>query len=229
VCGRFTLSAEPTAIADHFDLDEAPELRARFNVAPGQSIATIFLSGEDRRTILCWRRWGLVPSWAKDQKIGSRLINARAETVSEKPSFRTALRRRRCLVPADGFYEWAGTRGSKQPYFIGLDGRAPFAFAGLWERWTDPEGEALESCTLLTTEATEHLSGLHGRMPVIVDPNDYGLWMDPEVQEPDLVSPVIDRNLGGALEFYPVSAHVNDVRHDDPRCLEAIAGQPDFF
>ena len=152
-----------------------------------------------------------------------------AETVSEKPSFRTALRRRRCLVPADGFYEWAGTKGSKQPYFIGLDGRAPFAFAGLWERWTDPEGEALESCTLLTTEATEHLSGLHGRMPVIVDPNDYGLWMDPEVQEPDLVSPVIDRNLGGALEFYPVSAHVNDVRHDDPRCLEAIAGQPDFF
>ena len=229
MCGRFTLSVEPAAIADHFGLDEAPELRARFNVAPGQSIATIFLSGEDHRTVLSWRRWGLVPSWAKDQKIGSRLINARAETVSEKPSFRTALRRRRCLVPADGFYEWAGTKGSKQPYFIGLDGRAPFAFAGLWERWTDPEGEALESCTLLTTEATEHLSGLHGRMPVIVDPNDYGLWMDPDVQEPDLVSPVIDRNLGGTLNFYPVSAHVNDVRHDDPRCLEAIAGQPDFF
>ncbi len=229
MCGRFTLSTAPATIADHFGLDEAPELEARFNVAPGQSIATIFLSGEDHQLILTRRRWGLVPSWAKDEKIGNRLINARAETVSEKPSFRAAVRRRRCLVPADGFYEWAGTKGSKQPYFIGLEGRAPFAFASLWERWTDPEGEVLESCTLLTTEANEHLSGLHDRMPVIVDPVDYGLWMDPDVKEPDLVLPVIDRNLGGDLDFYPVSTHVNDVRHDDPRCLEAIAGQPGFF
>ncbi len=229
MCGRFALSTAPTAIADHFGLDEAPELRARFNVAPGQSIATLSVSAEDQQLILSWRRWGLVPSWAKDEKIGNRLINARAETVSEKPSFRAALRRRRCLVPADGFYEWAGAKGSKQPYCIGLEGRAPFAFAGLWERWVNPEGEAIESCTLLTTEATEHLRGLHNRMPVIVDPVDYGLWMDPDVKEPDLVSPVIDRNLGGALGFYPVSTHVNDVRHDDLRCLKAIAGQPGFF
>jgi putative SOS response-associated peptidase YedK len=229
VCGRFTLSTAPTAIADHFGLDETPELVARFNVAPGQSIATISLSGEDRGSILSPRRWGLVPSWAKDEKIGNRLINARAETASEKPSFRAALRRRRCLVPADGFYEWAGTTGSKQPYFIGLEGRAPFAFAGLWERWTDPKGETLESCTLLTTDATEQLSELHDRMPVIVDPVDYRLWMNPDVKEPDLVFPMIHRNLGGALVFYPVSTHVNDVRHDDPRCLEAIAGQPSFL
>jgi putative SOS response-associated peptidase YedK len=229
VCGRFTLSTSPTAIADHFGLDEAPELGARFNVAPGQSIATISLSGEDRRSVLSWRRWGLVPSWAKDEKVGNRLINARAETATEKPSFRSALRRRRCLVPADGFYEWAGTKGSKQPYLIGLEGRALFAFAGLWERWTNPGGEALESCTLLTTEATEQLSALHDRMPVIVDPVDYELWMDPDVVEPDLASPVIDRNLGGALDFDPISQHVNDVRHDDPRCLEAIAGQAGLF
>ena len=229
MCGRFTLSTAPTEIADHFGLDEVPELGARFNVAPGQLIATIFRAGEDRQSVLSQRRWGLVPSWAKDEKIGNRLINARAETASEKPSFRVALRRRRCLIPADGFYEWSGAKGSKQPYFIGLEGRAPFAFAGLWEHWTDSEGETLESCTLLTTEATQHLSGLHGRMPVIVDPADYGLWMDPEVKEPDLLSPVIDRNLGGALDFYPVSPHVNDVRHDDPRCLEAIAGQPGLF
>lgn len=229
MCGRFTLSTAPTAIADHFGLDETPELGARFNVAPGQSIATISVSGEDHRSILSRRRWGLVPSWAQDEKIGNRLINARAETAFEKPSFRSALRRRRCLVPADGFYEWSGTKGSKQPYFIGLESRALFAFAGLWERWTDPEGAALESCALLTTEATEHLSALHDRMPVIVDPVDYGLWMDPEVKKPDLVSPVIDRNLCGALDFYPISKHVNDVRHDDPRCLEAIAGQPGLF
>jgi putative SOS response-associated peptidase YedK len=216
-------------IAEQFGLDEIPELGARFNVAPGQAIATISVSGEERRSVLSLRRWGLVPSWSKDEKIGSRLINARAETAAEKPSFRSALRRRRCLVPADGFYEWAGPKGSKQPYFIGLEGHALFAFAGLWERWTDPAGEALESCTLLTTGATEHLSALHDRMPVIVDPVDYGLWVDPDVNEPDLVSPVIERNLGSALDFYPVSTHVNDVRHDNPRCLEAIAGQSDLF
>ncbi len=226
MCGRFALSTTPTEVADHFGLDQPPELEARFNVAPGQGIATISRTAGNRRPVLSLRRWGLVPSWAKDGKIGNRLINARAETAAEKPSFRSALRRRRCLVPADGFYEWSGTKGSKQPYFIGLEGRALFAFAGLWERWADPEGDTLESCTLLTTEATEHLRALHGHMPVIVDPVDYGLWMDPDVNEPDLVSAAIDRNLGGALDFYRISKHVNDVRHDDPRCLEAIAGQP---
>ena len=229
MCGRFTLSTPPPAIADHFGLGEVPEIEARFNVAPGQSIATISVAGEGSGSTLSLRRWGLVPSWAKDSKIGSRLINARAETVAEKPSFRSALRRRRCLVPADGFYEWAGSKGSKQPYFIGLEDRALFAFAGLWERWTDPDGVALESCTLLTTAAAEQLRALHDRMPVIVDPADYGLWMDPSVAEPDLVSPVIERNLGGALQFYPISRYVNDVRHDDPRCLEASADQPEIF
>jgi putative SOS response-associated peptidase YedK len=229
VCGRFTLNTSPPSIAEHFGLDTTPDLGPRFNVAPGQDLATVSVSGEERRSVLSSRRWGLVPTWAKDRKIGNRLINARAETVAEKPSFRSALRRRRCLVPADGFYEWAGTKGSKQPYFIGLEGRALFGFAGLWERWTDPEGEMLESCTLLTTNATEHLSALHARMPVIVDPVDYELWMDPDVNEPDLVSPVIDRNLGGALDFYPISEYVNDVRHDDPRCLEATADQPSIF
>jgi len=229
VCGRFTLSTSPTEIANHFDLDETPELKARFNVAPGQSIATVSVAGEARRSVLSLRRWGLVPSWAKDPKIGNRLINARSETAAEKPSFRAALRRRRCLVPADGFYEWAGAKGSKQPYLIGLGGRALFAFAGLWERWTDPEGQRIESCTLLTTAAAENLRELHVRMPVIVDPVDYAHWMDPDVVDPDLVSPVLDRNLGGALDFHPISTHVNDVRHDDPRCLEAIAGQSGLF
>jgi len=229
VCGRFTLSTPPTEVADHFGLDEVPELAARFNVAPGQRIATVSDSGEVRRSSLSLRRWGLVPSWAKDPKIGNRLINARAETVAEKPSFRTALRRRRCLIPADGFYEWAGSKGPKQPYYIGLEGRALFAFAGLWERWVDPEGEPLESCALLTAAASAQLRAVHHRMPVIVDPADYARWLDPDVEEPDLLSPVIDRNLGSALEFYPISPYVNNVRHDDPRCLEAIAGQPEFF
>ena len=206
-----------------------PELSARFNVAPGQQIATVSVSGEGGRPKLSLRRWGLVPSWAKDPKIGNRLINARAETVAEKPSFRTALRCRRCLVPADGFYEWAGSKSLKQPYYIGLEGRALFAFAGLWERWVDPEGEPLESCALLTTAASAQLHAVHHRMPVIVDPADYARWLDADVTEPELLAPAIERNLGGALEFYPITTYVNNVRHDDPRCLEAIAGQPEFF
>jgi len=229
VCGRFALSTPPTEIAENFGLDEVPRLEPRFNVAPGQRIASISQSGEDRRSVLSLRRWGLVPSWAKDEKIGNRLINARAETVAEKPAFRSALRRRRCLVPADGFYEWSGSKGAKQAYFLGFEGRALFAFAGLWEQWTHPDGAPLESCTLLTTAAAEQLRVLHDRMPVIVDPADYGLWLNPDVQTPDLVSPVIDRNLGGALDFYPVSNLVNDVRRDDPRCAEAIADQPGLF
>ncbi len=229
MCGRFSLSTPPTEIAEHFHLDEVPALEPRFNVAPGQWIATIARAGDEDRSELSMRRWGLVPSWSKDEKIGNRLINARAETVTEKPSFRTALRRRRCLVPADGFYEWSGRKGAKQPYYIGLEGRALFAFAGLWERWTPPEGEPIETCTLLTTAASERLRALHERMPVIIDSSDYDLWMDPEIREPEIVSPVIDRNLGSALEFYPISHHVNDVRHDDPRCLEPISDQARFF
>jgi putative SOS response-associated peptidase YedK len=229
VCGRFTLSTPPTEIADHFGLDAVPDLEARFNVAPGQRIATVSDSRDGGRRVLSPRRWGLVPSWAKDAKIGNRLINARAETAAEKPSFRTALRRRRCLVPADGFYEWAGRKSPKQPYFIGLEGRALFAFAGLWERWADPEGEPLESCTLLTTAAAESLRALHHRMPVIVDPSDYARWLDPAVVEPERVLPIIERNLGSALEFYPIGKYVNNVRNDDPRCVEAIASQPEIL
>ncbi len=230
MCGRFTLSASPAAIADHFGLQETPLLEPRFNVAPGQKIATISaVSGDAQHPVFGWRRWGLVPSWAKDEKIGNRLINARSETVAEKPAFRAAIRCRRCLVPADGFYEWAGSKGSKQPYFIGLSDRALFAFAGLWERWSDPAGEPLESCTLLTTQAAEALRALHERMPVIVDRDDYALWMNPELEDPDRLAAVIDRNLGAALDFFPVSTHVNDVRRDDPRCLEAIANAPALF
>jgi putative SOS response-associated peptidase YedK len=229
VCGRFSLSTPSTEIAEHFQLEEVPALEPRFNVAPGQWVATIAQAAEQRHGAIAMRRWGLVPSWSKDEKIGNRLINARAETVGEKPSFRTALRRRRCLVPADGFYEWSGRKGAKQPYYIGFAGHALFAFAGLWERWTHPEGERIETCTLLTTSASEQLRALHDRMPVIVDPADYDLWLDPEIQEPDLVSPVIDRNLGSALVFYPISHRVNDVRHDDARCLDAVSDQPRFF
>lgn len=224
MCGRFSLSTSPAAVADHFGLEQTPALEPRFNIAPGQRIATIAAeSPEDARPQLRWCRWGLVPFWAKDARIGQRLINARAETAAEKPAFRNALRGRRCLVPADGFYEWTGSQGAKQPYFIAFADRALFAFAGLWERWSDPDGEVVDSCALLTRSADEKLRALHERMPVIVDPRDYALWIDPAVTQPERLSSALARSLGATLEAVAVSSHVNDVRRDDPRCIEPIA------
>ena len=134
MCGRFALTRPPQEIADHFDLDESPDIAPRFNIAPGQRVATVFASETEDRSVLRLRRWGLIPSWAKDERIGNRQINARAETVAEKPAYRRAFRSRRCLVPGDGFYEWSGASPPKQAYYIGLEDRAIFAFAGLWER-----------------------------------------------------------------------------------------------
>ena len=215
MCGRFTLSTPPEGISDHFDLEAAPELVPRFNIAPGQAVATVSVPDPQRGSILQLRRWGLIPSWAKDERIGNRQINARVETVAEKPAFRDAVRRRRCLVPVDGFYEWSGAASPKQPYYIGIEGRALFAFAGLWERWRNPSGRVIESCTLLTTEANEVLSELHSRMPVIVDPESYALWLDPDVRDLEPLKPALQGKLADTLQFYPVSLHVNDTRRDD--------------
>lgn len=229
MCGRFTLSTPPQAIADHFHLEDVPELEPRFNIAPGQAVATVSVPDPQRGSILQPRRWGLIPSWAKDERIGNRQINARVETVVEKPSFRVAFRRRRCLVPVDGFYEWSGAASSKQPYYIGFEGRSVFAFAGLWERWRNPSGRVIETCTLLTTEANEVLSELHSRMPVIVDPENYPLWLDPDVSDPEPLKPALEGNLADTLRFHPVSFRVNDTRRDDPHCIDMADVQPTLF
>jgi putative SOS response-associated peptidase YedK len=222
VCGRFTLTASPESVERAFGLDETPQLLARFNVAPGQDVATIH-QADDGRRLLALRRWGLVPHWAKDPKIGARLINARAETADAKPSFRDAIRRRRCLVPADGFYEWAAAgSGPRQPYWVALKDGACFGIAGLYERWKSPEGEWIETCTLLTTRANERLRPIHDRMPVILAPADYPLWLDTALREPERLHPLLRPFPDEMLQLRPVSRRVNRPEHDDPRCIAPL-------
>ena len=164
-------------------------------------------------------RWGLIPHWARDPSIGNRMINARAETVGEKPAFRSAFRSRRCLVPSSGFYEWKKEEGGKQAYFIRPRGRSSFAFAGLWERWQGPEGSLVESCTLITTEANELISHLHDRMPVILPPSEYALWLDPGIPDGRRLIPLLQPSPTMELEAFPVGAIVNNPKMDDSRCI----------
>jgi putative SOS response-associated peptidase YedK len=194
---------------------------AAYNVAPTQKVAAVRLP--DSRRELVSLRWGLIPSWAEDPKIGSRLINARAETAADKPSFRAAFRTRRCLLPADGFYEWQKLAGGKQPfYFRRRDGR-PFAFAGLWEQWRNPADEIIESCTILTTAANAVVRPVHDRMPVILDPAAYDRWLDPNVRQAELVQPLLRPCREEDLVAYAVSPWVNNPKNDDARCVAPLA------
>jgi len=227
MCGRFTLTATPQDVAREFGLDETPALSPRYNIAPSQPVATISLDRAGARRVLVPRRWGLIPSWAKDAKIGQRMINARIETVAEKPAFRAALRARRCLVPADGFYEWAvRAGGAKQPHHMALPGRGCFAIAGLWERWRDPDGAEIESCTLLTTAAHPKLRAVHDRMPVILARADHALWLAPDPPDAETLRRLAEGAPAERLELHPVGRRVNDPRFDAPACL-APAGAAD--
>ena len=222
MCGRFTLRTPAHRLAQAFGVDTLPNLRPRYNIAPTQDIVAVRRT-DDRRD-LAMLRWGLIPGWAKDATIGSRLINARAETVAEKPSFRAAFRQRRCLIAADGFYEWqkAGD-GPKQPYFIRLKSDEPFAFAGLWERWRDPAGETVESCTLITTEANETLAPIHPRMPVILPTDAYDGWLDHAVDGAEALLDLLRPYPGGEMIAVPITRRVNNVRNDDAACIEPAA------
>jgi putative SOS response-associated peptidase YedK len=225
MCGRFTLTTTPEELAEHFGLEQAPALPARFNIAPGQLVASIARRSPSARPELALRLWGLIPAWAADRKIGSRLINARVETVADKPAFRDAFRQRRCLVPADGFYEWAPRAGlAKQPMHAALPGRRCFAIAGLWERWRGADGVPIESCTLLTTAASPKLSAVHDRMPVILDASDYAAWLDPRVGDEASLRRLLRGQRADALELRAVGRRVNDVRFDDAACLDPPSG-----
>ena len=218
MCGRYSLTTPIEGIRALFGIDSAINLAPRYNIAPTQEVLAVRASPDGAGRELAGFRWGLIPSWAKDPAIGSRMINARAETVAEKPAFRAAFRRRRCLVAADGFYEWEKRPdGGKQPWRITLDGGAPFAFAGLWEGWLGADGSEIESCTIVTTDAAEAIADLHHRMPVMLDPADYDTWL--AADDPKQAAPLM-RPYAGALEFYPVTMRVNNVRNDDPRVLE---------
>ena len=225
MCGRFARRSTREVLAEWFgvDLEDAPQFSPSYNVAP-QSVQPVVRLGRDGgKPEFALLRWGLVPHWAKDAKIGYSTINARAEEAATKPAFREALRQRRCLVPADAFYEWQKCDAkSKQPFAIGLKSGGPFAFAGLWERWRPKEGEALETFTILTTDPNELLEPIHDRMPVILEPKDYRRWMEPasfERPPVDLMRPFPAQS----MIAWPVSERVGNVRNDDPELLVANA------
>ena len=222
MCGRFTLTDPDADLAVQFSLPEIPEMPPRYNIAPTQPVAAVRVSPESAQREMAFLRWGLIPFWAQDLKIGARMINARSETAAEKPAFRAAFRRRRCLVVADGFYEWQKQNGTKQPFYIHLRDAHPFALAGLWEHWEGPGGDVIESCTLLTTQPNELLKPLHNRMPVILHPRDYELWLDPEVQQVDSLKPLLQPYPPDTMDAYPVSRWVNSPGNDDPKCIEPL-------
>lgn len=221
MCGRFSLVAAIEELAEAFSASEPPpDPEARFNIAPSQGLLAVVTDSERRFVRL---RWGLIPSWAKEPSIGARLINARAETVAEKPSFRAAFKARRCLIPATGFYEWQRREaGKKQPYYMRLQNTRPFALAGLWERWTSPEGEVIDSCTILTTSANTLLEPIHDRMPVILEPRDYELWLDPDTRSPDRLIPLLKPYPPDQMSAYQVSSLVNSPTNDSPECINSL-------
>jgi putative SOS response-associated peptidase YedK len=220
MCGRFTLFASGKQLAQRFELTQTPLFEPRYNIAPTQSVAAVRLTPGGRELALL--RWGLIPSWATDPAIGNKLLNARCETVAEKPSFRSAFRHRRCLIPASGFYEWhkAGT-GRKQPYFIRPRADDLFAFAGLWERWNAPQGGLIESCTILTTEANELMRPLHERMPVLLDADAKATWLDPHAPA-DALRALFVPFPSERMDISPVDSWVSNPKHEGPRCLEPV-------
>jgi putative SOS response-associated peptidase YedK len=221
MCGRFTIRSSGEAVAEEFSLPEVPDLLHRFNVAPGQAVAVVRQEPRGERRELAFLRWGLIPAWADAPSVGDRLANARSETAAAKPSFRRAFRSRRCLVVADTFYDWQRTDWRKQPYFVGLKTDRPFGLAGLWERW-EKGGGPVESCTILTTEANELMRPIHERMPVIVPPDQYGLWLDPRCQDTDKLAKLLRPYPSKDMFAYRVRRLVNNPRNDVPHCVEAI-------
>jgi putative SOS response-associated peptidase YedK len=213
------------------EVDGRP-LRARFNLAPSQDVLTFVPApkGSGATAEYAWKQWGLVPSWAKDPMGGAPLFNARSETVDTKPSFRAAFKRRRCLIVADGFYEWTPKNRDHRPFHFSAAGGMLLAFAGLFEEWSGEGGEVIESCTVLTTEANADLEGVHHRMPVILDPDRFGTWLEPQA-EPLVLKALLVPSPAGTLRRRAVSRYVNDPRRDDPRCLEPEpeAAQADLF
>lgn len=222
MCGRFSQTISAAAIADTFRVTPI-HLPPRYNVAPSQPVAAVVQLPDAPRQLRLLQ-WGLIPAWVKDPSIGYKTINARAETVAEKPSFRSAFRHRRCLIPADGFYEWqhaADSKSKKQPYFISLQDCQPLAFAGLYERWENPAGEILETCTILTTTANEIMAPIHERMPVILAPDEHGLWLDSSAKI-DRLQALLDPYPAAAMQLYPVSTLVNSPKNDSAECRQPL-------
>jgi putative SOS response-associated peptidase YedK len=220
MCGRFTRSQSIPAIAEEFGVDQASfDLEPSYNVAPTQEVAVIIIDGVKQ---LVPMQWGLVPSWAKDPSVGSKMINARAETITEKASYRSAFKKRRCLVVADGFYEWQNWGGAKRPMYIRLKSGKPFGFAGLYEVWSPPEGKELTTCTIITTEANEMVQPIHERMPVIIPREHQDRWLDPKTEDHTRLLELLKPYPSDQIEAYPVSKRVNSPRNNSPECIRRL-------
>ena len=225
MCGRYTLTSAPEAIRALFRYDEQPNFPPRFNVAPTQPIAIVRLHEGKRQFALV--RWGLLPSWVKDPKAFSLLINARGKSVTDKPAFRNAMKRRRCLIPADGFYEWQAGGARKRPFYVRAKTGGPLAFAGLWETWTGPNGEEMETAAIVTTRANRTLSAIHDRMPVIVPPEAFDLWLNSNEVDATTAAALITPAPDSLLEVFEISTDVNRVANDNPKLIEPVVpGQP---
>jgi putative SOS response-associated peptidase YedK len=219
MCGRFTLTVNPAETQETFSNFNFPQQFApRFNIAPTQPVLVI--PNDDQQTANFFV-WGLIPMWAKDPNIGNRLINARSETLEEKPAFRGSLKYKRCLILADGFYEWKASPGrkTKVPFFIHMKDRKPFAFAGLWDSWNSSDGSAIKSCTIITTAPNELMEIIHNRMPVILHPKDYAKWLDPSPQTPDQLKPLLKPFPAELMNAYSVSTLVNTPANDTPELV----------
>lgn len=224
MCGRFVLTADGQMIQQQFNLETAPsETVPRYNIAPSQPVLAI--SNQDPKHTTFFQ-WGLIPSWAKDPKIGYKMINARGESAHEKPSFRSAFKRRRCLIPANGFYEWAKVGKSKAPMYVHLKGQELFAFAGLWETWHSPDGGEISTCTILTSEPNELIRPLHNRMAVILHEEDYDTWLSPDELPPQVLMPLIRPYEAERMDVYEVSTLVNSPTNDLPECIVPLAPPP---
>ncbi|MGH7135757.1 MAG: SOS response-associated peptidase [Pirellulales bacterium] len=220
MCGRFTLRTPMSDVAKAFGVAADQAAPFLFNIAPTQEVAAIRITAGGQRE-LCALKWGLVPGWADDMAIGNRMINARAETVATKPAYRRSFKSRRCLVIADGFYEWQKNGRQKQPFYIRLKGDRPFGIAGLWESWSKG-GSVVESCALITTTANELVAPIHDRMPVIVPPEAYDLWLSPETQETELLASLLRPYAAVEMDAYPVSTRVNSPAYNEPDCIHRL-------
>jgi putative SOS response-associated peptidase YedK len=220
MCGRFSLATPPDVLARQFELAELPELPPRYNIAPTQPVAVVRASSGPAPREMVLMRWGLVPYWAKAVATGNRLINARRESVSTTAAFRDAFARRRCLIPADGFFEWRKAPGGKQPYWLHPASGGVWALAGVWDRWRDPDGGWLLSCSIITTAANDYVATLHDRMPAVVAPGDYARWLDVRLREADEALKLVGDLAADDMEAFPVSTRVNRPDDDDAGLLE---------
>ena len=223
MCGRFRLSRRKQVVLTHFEsFSDEQDWEPRYNIAPTQPVAVIRRNAGKPALKLSLMRWGLIPSWARDSSGAASMINARSETAKSKPAFADALKYRRCLIPADGFYEWKRTGNSKQPYCFEVNDGALFAFAGIWDQWRDAIGTSLTTCSILTTTPNAVTSAVHDRMPVILNPDDYHLWLDPGMRNVNVVCDLLIPFDSGQMRSYPVSSRVNHVANDDEECSRPV-------